>query len=306
VYGRTLERLEEADRLGLSWAGTTEHHMMDDGYIPQPLIFGAAVSARTRSIRIGTAIMLAPLRKPIDIAEQGAVVDILSNGRLELGLGAGYVAAEFAAFGVEHGDRHKLLRHAAVEVPRLWREVVTPRPVQSPPSIWVGTLGPRGGRFAGTIGAGLLSLNTDVIAAYEEGLRDGGHDPALARCAGRPNFILADDPDATWAKVAPHLKWVVESYGRIARSGGSAAQADVWPDEVDPEALRCRTGVPVSPSLDVVTPEEALERLRPWVAERPIAHLTFHGDLGGAPDEVFDRHLELLGKHLVGALSPRR
>jgi hypothetical protein len=98
---------------------------------------------------------------------------------------------------------------------------------------------------------------------------------------------------------------VVEAYGRLARRGGSGSQADVWPDAVDPEALRCRTGVPVSPSLDVVTPEEALERLRPWAAELPLEHLFFSGDLAGLPDDVLDRHVQLLGRHLVGALRRR-
>ena len=305
VYGRAIARIEEADRLRLSWAGTTEHHMMDDGNIPQPLTFLSAVAARTRSIRLGTGVMLAPLRRPIDIAEQAAVVDIVSNGRLELGLGAGYVAEEFAAYGVEHADRHRLLRHAAIEVPRLWREVVTPGPVQESPPIWIGALGGKLARFAGAIGAGLMSVNPALVAAYEQGLRDGGHDPASARCAGRANLVLADDPDAVWPRVAPHLKWVVESYGRIARRGGSAGQADVWPEAVDADALRTRTGVPVSPHIDVVTPEQALARLRPWAQSLPLVHLTFHGDLAGLPDDVLDRHVELLGEHLVGALLSR-
>jgi alkanesulfonate monooxygenase SsuD/methylene tetrahydromethanopterin reductase-like flavin-dependent oxidoreductase (luciferase family) len=302
VYARTLERIEEAERLGLASTWLTEHHLLEDGYLPQPLTFSAAIAARTRTIRVGTGILIAPLRKPIDIAEQAAVVDILSGGRLELGLGAGYAADEFAAYGVEHATRHRLLRQTARELPKLWRELVTPPPVQSLPPLWIGALGPRLGRFAGTIGAGLLSVNAELLAAYEEGLRAGGHDPNSARCAGRANLILVDDPEAAWPRLAPHVKWIVESYGRISRRGGTAAQANVWPEEVDVESLRCRTGVPVSPTIDVVTPAEALERLRPFAAERPLAHLLFVGDLAGAPDDLLDRHVELLGAHLVGAL----
>src|SRR5581483_7341983 len=90
LYGRMLERLQDAERLGIGAVWLTEHHLFEDGYLPQPLTFAAAIAARTERLRIGTAIMQAPLRRAIDIAEQAALVDILSSGRLELGLGAGY------------------------------------------------------------------------------------------------------------------------------------------------------------------------------------------------------------------------
>ena len=90
VYGFTLEMCEEADRLGCHSIWLSEHHLFDDGYLPQPLTFAAAVAARTRRLRIGTTIVIAPLHHPVELAEQAAVVDIISHGRLELGLGAGY------------------------------------------------------------------------------------------------------------------------------------------------------------------------------------------------------------------------
>src|SRR5690349_4941501 len=90
VYGSALETIEEAERLGADSVWLTEHHQFDDGYLPQPLVFAAAVAARTRRVRIGTAVVLAPLKPAVELAEQAAIVDILSSGRLELGLGAGY------------------------------------------------------------------------------------------------------------------------------------------------------------------------------------------------------------------------
>ena len=90
LYGFALEMCEEAERLGLDSIWVTEHHLFDDGYLTQPLTFLAAVAARTTRVRLGTAIMLAPLRPAVQIAEEATVVDILSGGRLDLGLGAGY------------------------------------------------------------------------------------------------------------------------------------------------------------------------------------------------------------------------
>src|SRR5262245_58413988 len=97
LYRGTLDLVDEAERLGIDSVWFSEHHFFEDGYLPQPLTMAAAVAARTSRVGIGTAIIAAPLHKPIEIAEQAAVVDIISDGRLTIGVGAGYVQKEFAA-----------------------------------------------------------------------------------------------------------------------------------------------------------------------------------------------------------------
>ena len=94
-YAGVLENIERAEQQGIGSIWVTEHHSFEDGYIGQPLQFCAAIASRTSRVRIGTAVLLAPLHPAIDIAEQSAMVDILSNGRLELGIGAGYRVPEF-------------------------------------------------------------------------------------------------------------------------------------------------------------------------------------------------------------------
>lgn len=306
-YARALERTTTAERLGLRSVWLAEHHLFDDGYLPQPLTFAAAIAARTSTLRIGTAILQAPLRKAIDIAEQGAIVDVLSDGRLELGLGAGYAAREFEAYGVEHGARHGLLRQNAREIIRLWEQgVVTPPPTQSPPPLWIGALGPQLSRFAGEIGAGLLSTDLNNIAVYKDALEAAGHERAAARCMGRVDLILADDPERAWSTIAPHQQWIVESYAQVAASAGGLL-AERFSAEIDPDTLRMTSGIPTTPRLDVVTPEDALARLRPWAAARPLEHISFVGDLAGLPDDLVDRHIELVTRHLVGAFErPQR
>ena len=100
LHGFTLEMCEEAERLGAHSVWLTEHHLFDDGYIAQPLVFGAAIAARTRRVRIGTAIVIAPLHSPVEIAEQSALVDVISGGRLDLGIGAGYRVPEYQLYDV--------------------------------------------------------------------------------------------------------------------------------------------------------------------------------------------------------------
>ena len=120
VYAAALDRIGWADDAGIGAIWVTEHHGFADGYLPAPLTFCAAIAARTRRARIGTAVVVSPLIPPPALAEQAAVVDILSDGRLELGLGAGWRAAEFAAFGADYARRYQALEHAVRALPRLW------------------------------------------------------------------------------------------------------------------------------------------------------------------------------------------
>lgn len=120
LHGFTLELVEEAEELGLHSVWLSEHHGFEDGYLTQPLTFAAAVAARTTRIRIGTAVLLAPLRHPVHVAEESALVDLLSGGRLEVGLGAGYSMAEFELFGADLATRFDATDRAARDLRALW------------------------------------------------------------------------------------------------------------------------------------------------------------------------------------------
>src|SRR5690349_7546450 len=166
-YARSLELCEEAERLGAASVWISEHHLFEDGYLPQPLTFAAAVAARTTRVRIGTAVMLAGLRPAADIAEQAAVVDLISGGRMELGLGAGYRVPEFALYGSDISRRFELLERRAAEVRALWEAgTTTPPPAQERLPIWIGGGGPRAARIAGRLGEGLLMLNGRILEEY--------------------------------------------------------------------------------------------------------------------------------------------
>jgi alkanesulfonate monooxygenase SsuD/methylene tetrahydromethanopterin reductase-like flavin-dependent oxidoreductase (luciferase family) len=89
-YAETLEDVEHAEDLGVQAVWLSEHHGFEDGYLSQPLTLAAAIAARTRTMRIGTAILLMPLRAARHVAEQVALIDQISGGRVELGLGSGY------------------------------------------------------------------------------------------------------------------------------------------------------------------------------------------------------------------------
>lgn len=152
-FDQTLRECERAEAAGFDSIWLGEHHNNPVLY-PAPLIGLAAIASRTRHIRLGTGVLLLPLYHPMIVAEEGAMVDMISGGRLILGVGAGYAPEEFAAFGYSLKERGGRLEESAALLRRLWTEenvthrgkyyqldnaTVTPRPVQRPsPPIWFG------------------------------------------------------------------------------------------------------------------------------------------------------------------------
>jgi alkanesulfonate monooxygenase SsuD/methylene tetrahydromethanopterin reductase-like flavin-dependent oxidoreductase (luciferase family) len=285
LYRDTLDRVVAAERLGADAVWLSEHHFFDDGYLPQPLTFAAAVAAVTTRIRIGTAVLLAALRHPVHVAEEAAVVDLVSGGRLELGVGAGWSAREYAAFGADMGRRYGLTDGAVAEVRRLLDgDGVTPPPVQRPFPLWLGYQGPQGARRAGRLGVGLLSLHRALLEPYRAGLEEGGYDPAIARMGGVVDIVVARDPEATRARLPPYRAHQVDSYReRRAQDAGRAHEP------LSLEALRPAG----AGGLHVLTPEDAVAAIREHTDGLPVEHVYLWLSIGGMPDDLVDEHLEL-------------
>ncbi len=291
VYSSALELIEEVEWLGADAIWFSEHHLFADGYLSQPLTFAAAAAARTSAVRIGTAVLLAPLRHPRHIAEEAAVVDLVSNGRLELALGAGYSAREFAAFDVDPANRYELTDSAASEVARLWREgEVSPPPVQAEPPLWLGYQGPRGAHRAGRLGVGLLSLDRSLLQPYVGGLAEGGHPGGCARMGGLVEIVVADDPDQVRERLLPHYAHQLNTYRHAAVAGTEQPP----PKEITVDRLR--EGFQARgklPGLAVLTVDEAIEHVRTAVTGLPVSDVYVWADVAGMPAEDARRHLQL-------------
>jgi len=294
LYRCALRLCEEADDLGIDMVWVSEHHGFADGYLPQPLTFLAAVAARTRRLRIASGVTVAPLRPAALVAEEAAVVDLLSGGRLELGLGAGYVESEFAIYGAPgFRRRHRLTDACVGQIRRLWAEgVVTPAPVQPSVPIWLGYQSPAGAKRAGLLGTGLLSARRDLIGPYRRALSEARHPADSARMGGFLNMWITEDPERDWPVVAEHLSAQWSGYPRHA-SGQRPTPAD-GPDAWRQRGLGAERG-----HLLVATPEVAAGQLADYVRGTPIDTVFTFAMLPGMPPELGRTHVRILGTELL-------
>lgn len=291
VYGRALDLVVEAERLGAASVWFSEHHLFADGYLPQPLTFAAAAAARTSRVRIGTAVLVAALRPAVLVAEEAAVIDQLSGGRLELGIGAGYSVPEYELYDTDITKRYGLTDAAVAEIRRLLDDgVVTPPAAQNPFPLWLGYQGPQGAKRAGRLGVGLLSLDRALLEPYREGLVEGGHDPASARTGGMLDIIVADDPEDAFERILPHYAHQLNTY-RAAAVAGTGRDA---PKEITVEKLRGGAAQKGQiPGLRVLTPADAVAAIREATDGSPVEHVYLWASVAGMPDDLVERHVEL-------------
>src|SRR5262249_51811930 len=147
-YDRMLEQIARADELGFASVWLTEHHFdVYGGTVPNPAVLGAAIARATRRIRIGTAVTVLPMHNPLLVAEDFAMLDVLSNGRLDFGIGRGSVMAEYREFGLPTDQTAEQTNEASQVILKAWSEErfsftgthfrfenvsLWPRPVQAP------------------------------------------------------------------------------------------------------------------------------------------------------------------------------
>ncbi len=206
-YQQVLEQVELAEELGWDCFMFNEHHFLRyGGLIADPAVLLAAAAARTSRIRLGPCISIITLRHPLQIAEQYAMVDVISGGRLEFGIGSGNTDLDHRVFDIKRDESRPRLDEASKVILQAWTndrfshegkfwrfEEITlyPRPVQQPhPPIWVAGTSPATLGWAGSQGYDIMTVGHPHppdsvklgVDAWREGLIAGGHDPATHHC----------------------------------------------------------------------------------------------------------------------------
>ena len=231
-----------AERLGFSDVWLTEHYFTGESVYNDSLMFAAALAMKTERIRIGFAVVQMPFHHPVRLAVQLALLDNLSKGRIDVGIGKGtvYNEYEFVGHGLRSHDSRERMEEAVDILERAWREApltyngkfhkvhipaLRPKPVQQPgPPLWRSVISPGSFTECGRLGVPILTARLPVArikerwAAYEAGLDAGGHDaPTRAR-------LLAQS--ALWRNV-----YVAESDAQAEDELAGAAPRDARPHD---------------------------------------------------------------------------
>jgi alkanesulfonate monooxygenase SsuD/methylene tetrahydromethanopterin reductase-like flavin-dependent oxidoreductase (luciferase family) len=209
-----------------------EHHGAVDGYLPSPIVMGAAAAAVSTSIGIEIGALLVPLHDTLRLAEDLAVLDLISRGRLTVIPGVGYVPDEYLMFGKEKSTRGAALDRGIGILRQAWsgewfdyegrRVRVTPQPYQRPgPRIVVGGGSRRAAERAARLGDGFSPHLRDAWDDYRRAVIALDRPDPGPMAPSSPRFVhVAEDPEEAWRALAPYLMHEMNAYGEFAAKAG--------------------------------------------------------------------------------------
>ena len=299
VFAEVTELVQLADRLGVRYAWFAEHHAHAHlGHLPTPLLYALHLAGRTRAIHLGTAVLCLNLRNPIDIAEQVAVADTLTGGRMAVGFGSGSTPDEFALFGLavtDDAERHARFQAALRTILGVWDGTSTPRLLPTPdPSLpersWLAVNSSSSARIAGALGFNVLFSHLRTPAQYRQyrdAYREAGGSGLVA--ANRPVFVGPDDATA-FARAEPALRTL---WRRFQHEGKIPAATP------EPTDLAGLTAHPIN--FLVGGPESVARQVAALREEVPFDVLNVEVRWAGLPHELVCDSLQ----HLMRDVLPR-
>jgi alkanesulfonate monooxygenase SsuD/methylene tetrahydromethanopterin reductase-like flavin-dependent oxidoreductase (luciferase family) len=296
-YAETLDQIVWAEELGYRSVWLTEHHFVDDGYTPSPLVIGGALLARTTEMHMSTSLMLLPLHDPVRLAEDAATLSLLSRGRFDLGIGLGYRAIEFEAFHRKVSHRPSLMEEGVELIRRAWAGEslhfegkrfqlpdvrVAPVPEHTPKLLIGGMNAPAIDRAA-RLGDGFLSTQNAHQPEYLEALARHGKDVSQGAIHAGQWVIIDEDPERTWARIGDHALYQLNEY----ITWGAFGPPDQVPRFPDRDAIIAGGGFQLWDGPTAVRQLVALVRERPQIKD-----LYFWAQLPGEPVESGSARLQ--------------
>jgi natural product biosynthesis luciferase-like monooxygenase protein len=319
-YEHMLEQIDYAGDLGYHSVWVTEHHFDHyGGTLPNPAVFGTAIAQRTAFIRIGVAVSVLPLHHPLLVAEDYAMLDVLSNGRLDFGVGRGSVPDEYEQLGVSADDSAETMVEATELITRAWRgeEIehrgrrfsyprlsLLPRPVQRPhPPIWVGAVrSPETFEWAGRNGFNVMVLPYMIppevlkkqLAVYFAAAEKAGHDRSRLEVFAKFHVFVAEEAAEARRLAGP----AYANYGRLAAARSGANTREYY-GAADTSFERHAAEFKIIAG----SPQDCIERIRYWRDTLGITYIggTFH--FGGLAHEATLRSMELFAQEVAPAVE---
>lgn len=318
LYQDALAQVELAEKLGFDSVFVSEHHLTSDGYFPSVMESCAGMATRTKRIRIGTAVVLLPLNHPLHVAEDSAVLDIISQGRFILGVGLGYRQVEFAAFQVPLKERVSRFEEAIPLIRRLWSDTevthqgkhwpmdkvnMTPKPIQKPgPPIWIAAKKGPAVRRAARMGDAWFAdpvtpftLLKERVLDYKEGLAQAGKDFSKVEFPIFKESYIARDGKTAWRECEEHILYIYKEYMRWGHLVDEAGQA--VKSEKDPVFERLRE------RFIVGSPSQCLEQIQRHQEELGVNHIILRIQSPDLEHKKVMRAIRLFGEKVIPHFS---
>jgi natural product biosynthesis luciferase-like monooxygenase protein len=242
AYRDAIDQAVYADALGFDAVWIAEHHFSEYGIVPDVAVLAAALAQRVRRMRIGTAVSILPFTHPIRAAESFAMVDVLSDGRLDFGVGRGYQPVEFAGFGLSMAEARERFDESLEMIRRAWTEEsltltgkfyqardvrVVPKPVQTPhPPIWMAAVSPESFEQAARQGYRLLSapsitppaLMRQSYQRYRQVWLESGHRPEDLEVPALHFTYVGDTEPRARREPEQCVMWYFRTFARLIAS----------------------------------------------------------------------------------------
>ncbi len=304
LYPAVVEQCAFADNVGFDTVYLAEHHGADDGYCPSPMVLAGAILGSTARMRVHFSAIIAVLHNPIRLAEDLAVLDVISGGRVEMTLGIGYRQLEYDLFGIDRKQRVPILERTIGILEQAWtgepfeyeRQTVTilPAPVQKPrPPIYIGGSTEASAVRAARIGDNFMPALPQLFDTYVAELERLGKPVPARPVAKGPLFLfISEDPERDWDVVAPHVMYTSNANAEWAKERGVGATP--YPPVSDVAELKA------SPSFQVLTPADAIAYIE---GLDPDVELTLHPLMGGLDPALGSTSLELFATEVLPELE---
>ena len=316
LYREHLEESVLAEELGFDNVWASEHHFSPDAWNPSPITFLAAVAARTERVRIGTYVLLLPFHNPVRVAEDIAVLDNISGGRVDLPVGVGSAAQEFHTFGIPFNERLGRTFEALRIIERCFageefshkgkyyefpNVCMTTTPVQKPgPPIWVASMGEQSVAWTARRGYHLAAGAGRGHAKYEELLAQYGHDRSKRQVASIPIRVhIADTREQAWDETEAGLHQVLHFYRTRVDLQSATSAAGVLGRLPTVGRFRNVPGIGHRGTPFVVgTPDEVGRALEAYRDKR-LTHLSLNFHQPGMDTKAVRRSMAMFAKELM-------
>lgn len=300
-----VEQSVLADELGYESVWFAEHHFNEYGILSAPKLLLASIAQKTKNIRLGAAVVVLPFHNPILVAEDYALLDVLSNGRVNLGLGSGYLPHEFAGFKLDGKDKVHRFNEGLSIIEKAWTgetfthegeyyqygEInIQVQPKQNPIPIWIAALHPESVKFVGKMGYNVMGLPyvagnsiadiKVILDNYRQAYKEAGHDEGKIHTPLALHAYVAETREQAVEDAKEHLNLYLDTrlYGKSAKF----------------EDLEARE------QLLIGSPEDVIKRLKEY-QEVGCNEVMMLMNFGGMPHEKVLKSIELTARQVMPA-----